>query len=42
MIDQNATHYLRGDGEEVGTISPVNVPLIYQANVSFVNQCGGL
>jgi hypothetical protein len=42
VIDQNAPHDLRGDREKVRTIGPVDVPLIDQANVGFVDEGGGL
>jgi hypothetical protein len=42
MVDEYAPHYLRRDGEEVRTIGPMYVPLIYEADVSFVYEGGGL
>jgi hypothetical protein len=42
VIDQNAPHDLRRDREEVGTIRPVHILLIDQANVRFVYQGSGL
>jgi NAD-dependent dihydropyrimidine dehydrogenase PreA subunit len=42
VIDQDATHNLCGDCEEVRTICPVDVLLIDETNVGFVDQCGGL
>jgi hypothetical protein len=42
VIDQDASHDLRRDGEEMRTIGPVNIPLIDEANVSLIDQSGGL
>jgi hypothetical protein len=42
VIDQNATHDLRGNGKEMRTVGPMHVLLIYDANVSLVDQGGGL
>src|SRR5262249_44829445 len=42
VVDQDTPHNLCGDGEEVRTIGPVDILLIYETNVSFVDECGGL
>ena len=42
VVDQNASHDLRRDREEMRTIGPVHVSLIDETDVSFVNQGGGL
>jgi hypothetical protein len=42
VIDQDTPHDLRRDGKEVGTIGPVHVSLIDEANVSLINKCGSL
>ena len=42
VIDENAPHYLRRDGEEMRTIGPVNVFLIDEPNVSLVDEGCGL
>ena len=38
MIDEYASHQLRGDAEEVRAILPLHVSLVHQPNVSLVNQ----
>src|SRR6185503_19642527 len=42
VIDKNSTHYLCRDGEEMRTIRPVNIPLIDETDVGFVNEGSGL
>src|SRR5919197_17488 len=38
VIDEDASHQLRGDGEEVCTVLPVHVFLIDQPEIRFVNK----
>src|SRR5436305_9417392 len=42
VIDQDATHDLRRDPKEVRTISPMNVFLIDETEVSLIYQRSGL
>ena len=42
VVDQDTSHYLRRDGEEVGPIGPLYVPLVYEPNVGLVDQGRGL
>ena len=42
VIDQDASHDLRRDREEVRAIGPLHVFLIDETNVSFVYERGGL
>ena len=42
VIDEDAAHHLRGDGEEVAAILPVDVALIEQLQVGLVDDGGGL
>jgi hypothetical protein len=37
MVHQNAPHNLRGDSEEMQSVLPLNVVLVNQAKVRFVN-----
>jgi hypothetical protein len=37
MVHQNAPHNLRGDSEEMQSVLPLDVLLIYQAKIRFVN-----
>ena len=40
MVDENATHCLRGDTEEVRPSAPVDVALIHQPEKCLVNERG--
>lgn len=42
VIDENSSHYLCRDGEEMRTIRPVNISLIDEADVGFVNEGSSL
>jgi hypothetical protein len=42
VVDQNASHYLGRYREEVRAIGPLNVSLIHEADVRFVDQRSGL
>ena len=42
MVDQDATHELGGDPEEVGAALPGNAGLVDELHVGFVNEGGGL
>ena len=42
VIDQDASHDLGGDREEVGAIRPVHILLIDQTDVRFIYQSSGL
>jgi hypothetical protein len=42
MIDQDATHHLCSDREEVGTVLPLNLLLINKSEICLVNQGGRL
>ena len=41
-IDQDLAHDVRGDLKEMSTIAPGSGGLVYQTQVGFVNQIGGL
>ena len=41
-LHENATHQLRGDGEEVRSILPLHPLVVDQADVGLVDQRGGL
>ena len=40
VVDENSPHDLRGDGEEVLPAGPLNLRLIGQSQIRFVNQVG--
>jgi hypothetical protein len=42
VVDEDASHYLSRDGEEVRAVGPLNVSLIDEPDVSFVDQSRGL
>jgi len=42
MIDQNATHHLRGESDEVQRVAPLHPALIDQSHEGFVNERRGL
>jgi hypothetical protein len=42
MIHQDAAHQARGDGEEMGAVSPLHPPLVHEAEVRLIHQCGAL
>ena len=42
IIEQNPAHYLRRDAEEMGAILPLDLSLIDQTQVRFVDQRGRL
>ena len=42
VVDEDASHQLRGDAVEVRAVLPADVLLVYQPEVGFVNQRGGL
>ena len=42
VVEQDAPHQLRGDPKKVGTILPLDLPLINQPDKSLVHQGRGL
>ena len=42
MVNENATHGLRGNAEELRAIAPLDTTLIDETQIRFVHECGGL
>ena len=38
VINQDAAHHLRGDGEELSPVLPAGAPLVHQLQVRFVQK----
>jgi hypothetical protein len=42
VVNEHATHHARSGAVEVRAVLPVNTSLVNEADVSFVNERGGL
>jgi hypothetical protein len=42
VVDENSTHHLRSDSEELRLVAPVDAVLLGQAQIGFVDKRGRL
>ena len=42
VVYQNAAHQLRGDAEKLGAVLPIGARLVYEFEIGFIDECGGL